>query len=110
MTLSASDAGCPRRVAAALWSAPAVVVSHVWDVENDGLAVFNYGNARALALWELEWEEFCGMASRQSAPLEDSEVQRERQEALAAVMSKGGRAVASGCCREGTGAMGDAGV
>lgn len=84
----ALEAGAPpSRVAAALWTAPAVVVSHVFA---EGVPpVFNYGNARALALWETSWEAFCRTPSRQSAPLEDAAVQEERQRALAQALERG---------------------
>jgi hypothetical protein len=34
----------------------------------DAAATLNYGNARALALWECDWEAFTAMSSRDTAP------------------------------------------
>lgn len=49
--------------ARALFNAPFVVVSHGAEVE----PIFNYGNALALRLFELPWEGFTQLPSRQSA-------------------------------------------
>jgi hypothetical protein len=85
--LSISDA--PR----ALFEAPFVVVSH--GTESD--PIFNYGNAAALALWGLSFEEFTSLPSRKSAPVDDSPdaaaIQAQRAAALA---SAGGSGVVDG--------------
>ncbi|BAZ39501.1 hypothetical protein NIES4101_54550 [Calothrix sp. NIES-4101] len=52
----------PEEIAQNLFDAPFVVISH--GTEPD--PIFNYGNSRALELWELSWEEFTKMPSRQS--------------------------------------------
>ncbi len=56
-------AGSPAEQAERLWQAPFVVVSH--GTEPD--PVLNYGNARALALWETTWEELTRTPSRLTA-------------------------------------------
>lgn len=40
------------------------LLSHRGDAD----AILNYGNARALALWNCDWARFTAMASRQTAP------------------------------------------
>ena len=65
-----------------LFSAPFVVVSHGTAEE----PVFNYANRCALALFEMSWEEFTRLPSRQSAaPVE----QEERARLLAQVTEHG---------------------
>ena len=46
----------------------------------------NYGNAAALALWELGWEEFTRTPSRQTA---EAPLREERARLLAAVTAHG---------------------
>jgi hypothetical protein len=46
-----------------LWQAPFVVVSHGTEAD----PVLNYGNARAIALWEMTWEELTQTPSRLTA-------------------------------------------
>ena len=46
-----------------LFAAPFVVASHGTEVD----PVLNYGNARALGLWEMSWEEFTQTPSRLTA-------------------------------------------
>ncbi len=46
-----------------LFEAPFIVVSHGTEAD----PIFNYGNAQALALWELSWEAFTQLPSRKSA-------------------------------------------
>ncbi len=65
-----------------LFTAPFVVVSH--GTEDD--PVFNYGNALALELFELDWKEFTGMASRKSA---EAPNRKQRAEILSQVAEKG---------------------
>lgn len=56
-----------------LWNAPQVVVAH--GTQSD--PTFQYGNQKALILWELRLEEFLGMPSRLTAePLHRDERQR----------------------------------
>ncbi|MCU0517594.1 MAG: MEKHLA domain-containing protein [Oscillatoria sp. Prado101] len=75
-------AGEPVEIARALFEAPFVLASH--GMEPD--PIFYYGNRRALELWELDWEQFTRMPSRQTAePVE----QEERYRILAETASKG---------------------
>ncbi|MEH2252614.1 MEKHLA domain-containing protein [Nostoc sp.] len=48
--------------------------------------MFNYGNRKALKLWELSWEEFTKMPSRKSA---QEVVPEERDRLLAEAATKG---------------------
>lgn len=48
--------------------------------------LFNYGNRRALELWELSWEEFTCMPSHKSA---EPVTQEERDRLLALAPTKG---------------------
>ncbi|MBW4635925.1 MAG: MEKHLA domain-containing protein [Iphinoe sp. HA4291-MV1] len=74
--------GSPEEIAKALFDAPFVLVSH--DVQPD--PILNYGNRRALQLWELSWEEFTQMPSRKTA---QEVVQEERDRLLAQIVRKG---------------------
>jgi hypothetical protein len=56
-------AGSPADQATRLWQAPFVVVSHGTEAD----PVLNYGNARALTLWEMTWEELTQTPSRLTA-------------------------------------------
>lgn len=70
--------GSPKEQAKALFEAPFVIVSH--GTESD--PVFNYGNAQALDLWQLDWKTFTQMPSRQSAePIAQAERDRLLTEA-----------------------------
>jgi hypothetical protein len=69
-------------IAQALFEAPFVVVSH--GTEPD--PIFNYGNRKALELWELSWEEFTQMPSRKTA---QEVVQQERNRLLAQTARQG---------------------
>lgn len=60
-----------------LYTLPAVVLCH--DTRAD--PVFVYANAAAQALWERPWEQFIGLPSRLTAPVE---ARAERAAALAA--------------------------
>ena len=61
--------------AQAVWQAPFVVVSH--GLESD--PVFNFGNRAALALFELDWDDFIRLPSRKSAePVERAKRQELR--------------------------------
>lgn len=65
-----------------LFEAPFVVVSH--GIEAD--PIFNYANQQALTLWELDWQSFTRMLSRQSAaPME----QEAREKLLAEAKREG---------------------
>lgn len=68
--------------ACALFHAPIAVISH--DTAPD--PVFNYANLKALALFEMSWDEFTRMPSRFSAePAERA----EREKLLASVKTRG---------------------
>jgi hypothetical protein len=55
--------GAPAEQAERLWEAPFVVVSHGTQAD----PVLNFGNARALALWEMTWDELTQTPSRLTA-------------------------------------------
>ena len=74
--------GSPVEIAQALFEAPFVLVSH--GTEPD--PIFNYGNRRALELWELSWQEFTQMPSRKTA---EQVVQEERDRLLSEAATKG---------------------
>jgi hypothetical protein len=74
--------GTPKEIAQALFEAPFVLVSHGTEAD----PIFNYGNRKALELWEFSWEEFTKMPSRQSA---EEIVQEERDRLLAEAATKG---------------------
>lgn len=57
------SANTPEQLAAALFSAPFVVVSHGTQAD----PIFNYGNQTALQLWSISWDEFTQTPSRLSA-------------------------------------------
>ncbi len=59
--------------ARSLFESPFVVVSH--STESD--PIFNYGNARALALWQFDWDAFIQLPSRRSAELVE-QIERDR--------------------------------
>lgn len=81
-TSSALSAEQLERLAQDLFEAPFVVVSH--GIETD--PIFNYGNQQALTLWELDWQSFTQMPSRQSAaPME----QEAREQLLAEAKQEG---------------------
>ena len=65
-----------------IFHAPFVLVSH--GMESD--PVLNYGNAAALVLWEMSWEEFTRTPSRLTA---EAPNRAERAGLLAAVMARG---------------------
>lgn len=69
-------------VAQMLYEAPFVVVSHGTEVD----PILNYGNATALSLWEMSWEEFTRTPSRFTAEAPNRE---ERARLLSAVSSHG---------------------
>ncbi|MFB2769048.1 MEKHLA domain-containing protein [Pelatocladus sp. BLCC-F211] len=74
--------GSVQEIAQALFAAPFALVSH--GTESD--PIFNYGNQRALELWELSWQDFTKMPSRKTA---EEVVQEERNRLLAETTTKG---------------------
>jgi hypothetical protein len=72
----------PAGLARNVFEAPFVVVSH--GLETD--PVLNYGNAAALALWEMSWEELTRTPSRLTAEAPNRE---ERARLLDAVTKRG---------------------
>ncbi|NJR39135.1 MAG: MEKHLA domain-containing protein [Leptolyngbyaceae cyanobacterium CSU_1_4] len=71
-----------EKMAQDLFEAPFVMVAH--GTEPD--PIFNYGNRQAPELWELDWQSFTQMLSRQSAAQGEQEA---RQKLLAAAKQKG---------------------
>jgi hypothetical protein len=65
-----------------LFNAPFIVVSH----NNDSDPVFNYANLKALALFELSWEDLIQLPSRCSV---EPVNQAERERLLAIVTNQG---------------------
>ena len=65
-----------------LFNAPFVLVSHGTQAD----PVLNYGNAAALKLWEMSWEQFTRTPSRFTAEAPNRE---ERARLLAEVTSRG---------------------
>lgn len=74
--------GSPEEIAKALFEALFVLASH--GIQSD--PIINYGNRKALQLWELSWEEFTQMPSRKTA---QEVVQEERGRLLAETVKKG---------------------
>ncbi len=72
----------PAELAEGLYHAPFVLVSHGTEAD----PVLNYGNAAALALWELSWTEFTRTPSRFTAEAPNRE---ERARLLATVTAQG---------------------
>ena len=72
----------PMELAHKVFEAPFVVVSH--GTETD--PVLNYGNAAALALWQMSWEELTRTPSRFTAEVPNRE---ERARLLDAVTQRG---------------------
>lgn len=68
----------------ALFHHPQPLVSH--GVQAD--PVFRYGNAAALALWQMDWEAFTRLPSRNSAQ-PDPDIQSDRAALLAEALRKG---------------------
>jgi hypothetical protein len=69
-------------LARAFAAAPFVVVSHGTQAD----PILNYGNRAALALWEMDWDEFTRTPSRLTA---ESPERTERARLLAAVAQHG---------------------
>lgn len=72
----------PLGLAKNMFEAPFVLVSHGTEAD----PVLNYGNAAALALWEMSWEELTRTPSRLTAEAPNRE---ERKRLLAAVTRRG---------------------
>jgi hypothetical protein len=72
----------PAELAKSVFHAPFVLVSHGTQVD----PVLNYGNAAALALWEMPWDELTRTPSRLTAEAPNRE---ERARLLAAVTANG---------------------
>lgn len=72
----------PAGLSRFVFESPFVLVSH--GTETD--PVLNYGNATALALWEMSWEELTRTPSRLTA---EAPNRAERARLLAAVMARG---------------------
>jgi hypothetical protein len=69
-------------LAAKMFHAPFVLVAHGTEAD----PVLNYGNAAALALWEMSWTELTRTPSRLTAEAPDRE---ERARLLATVTARG---------------------
>jgi hypothetical protein len=72
----------PLGLAKHVFAAPFVLVSHGTEAD----PVLNYGNAAALKLWEMSWEELTRTPSRLTAEVPNRE---ERARLLAAVTKHG---------------------
>jgi hypothetical protein len=72
----------PAEFAERIFHAPFVVVSHGTEAD----PVLNYGNAAALALWEMSWAELTRTPSRLTAEAPD---RAERKRLLATVAVRG---------------------
>jgi hypothetical protein len=76
------DKTSPIEIAQQLFEADFIVASH--GTQSD--PILNYGNQKALDIWELTWEEFITIPSRKTA--EEVE-QKERDRLLAETTEKG---------------------
>ncbi|MBD2294331.1 MEKHLA domain-containing protein [Anabaena sphaerica FACHB-251] len=74
--------GSPLEIAQALFAAPFVLASQGTEVN----PILNYGNRKALAQWEMSWEEFTRTPSRNTA---EAVLQPERNRLLADAATKG---------------------
>ncbi len=74
--------GTPQEVAKALFEAPFVLVSHGMEAD----PIFNYGNLKALEMWELTWEALTQMPSRKTA---EPIAQEDRDRLLTETHAKG---------------------
>ena len=72
----------PAGLAKNIFHAPFVLVSHGTEAD----PILNYGNAAALALWEMPWAELTRTPSRLTAEVPDRD---ERARLLAAVTANG---------------------
>lgn len=74
--------GTPEQISQALFELPFPVLCH--GTEPD--PIFNYGNQKAMELWEVNWEELTKMPSRYSA---EAMVREERLKLLKTVEQNG---------------------
>ena len=77
-----ADTGPPEAAAERLYRHPAVVLSHGAEAD----PILNYGNAAALQLWEMGWDEFTKTPSRLTA---EPVAQEERARLLAEAAKRG---------------------
>jgi hypothetical protein len=77
-----SVSGSLEEQAAALFKAPFVVVSHGAEAD----PIFNYGNEQALRLWEMDWNTFTQIPSRQCV---EQTAETDRDQLLADAKTKG---------------------
>ncbi|MGN6208196.1 MEKHLA domain-containing protein [Asticcacaulis sp.] len=71
-------------LAQAVFDAPQAIVSHGTEAD----PIFRYANARALRLWEMDWEAFIRLPSRLSAEVA-SDIQSDRNALLKAALARG---------------------
>ena len=71
-----------RELAQGIYEAPFVLVSHGTEAD----PVLNYGNAAALRLWEMSWDDLTRTPSRLTA---EAPLREERARLLAAVTARG---------------------
>jgi len=71
-------------LSAALWHHPQPLVSHGTQAD----PVFCYANAAALQLWQMTWDDFVALPSRQSAEPEPG-IQSDRSALLAQALQTG---------------------
>jgi hypothetical protein len=70
--------GTPEAIAQALFEAPFVVTSHGTEAD----PILNYGNRKALELWQMDWQQFTRTPSRYTAePMEQEERARLLEQA-----------------------------
>jgi hypothetical protein len=80
--ISIRDRQSPLETANLLFNADFVIVSHGTQAD----PILNYGNQKALDLWEMDWQTFTSTPSRYTAePMERS----EREKLLAQAKSQG---------------------
>lgn len=72
----------PLTLSESLFKAPFVIVSHGTQAD----PIFNYGNLKALELWQMDWEQFTSLPSRYS--VESTEIS-EREALLKKVQTQG---------------------
>ncbi|MSU59514.1 MAG: MEKHLA domain-containing protein [Pedosphaera sp.] len=77
-----SGAKSAEELAQKVFAAPFVLVSHGMEAD----PILNYGNAAALALWEMSWDELIRTPSRLTA---EAPNRVERARLLAAVTARG---------------------
>ena len=71
-------------LAVAMFKAPVAIVSHGTEAD----PIFRYANAKALDLWQMDWNTFTRLPSRHSAEPQ-SDVQTDRNRSLKAVAENG---------------------